>query len=324
MPVLPLCQIAISSTDYERALRWYRGVFGFVPANRLEDVHTDRVREIQGLPDSWIDVRWLMGQQDSLQVEFFNFRRPQVRPVPADWKPCDIGYASLGIHVADFDATLARIARFGGRPLTTPMGKAGRRRVCVSDPDGILLELMEDNPLAANVANRARPNLPSAATSITISVPDLAQARRFWVDALGIPEATGISLHGPVHESLWGLSGAHRETLLLQAGDFLVELVHYLDPAPRPRPAGWWLADQGISHLAVRPETVKHFDDVYDRAVAAGYRGNCEPVDMSLGKAVYLNDEQGFTLELFYCSKEGEPALGFAPEPDSTSGIDMA
>ena len=65
---------------------------------------------MQGLPDATSECWWLLDSQDFFQVELFEFRKPTPEPVPADWRPCDIGYTMMGIHVDDFDATLERLA----------------------------------------------------------------------------------------------------------------------------------------------------------------------------------------------------------------------
>jgi len=49
----------------------------------------------------------------------------------------------------------------------------GTRRVCVRDPEGVLLELMEDDPRLPSTPLRARPEVPVAVRSVTLSVPDL-------------------------------------------------------------------------------------------------------------------------------------------------------
>ncbi|MFB3813518.1 MAG: VOC family protein [Terriglobales bacterium] len=308
-----MCQIAISCLDQVRTCRWYQRALGFVPAGALPDVRGPEVSAIQGLPDVVTSVTWLLDQQNQVQMEFFAFQHPSVRPIPPDWKPSDVGFSMIGIHVANFDRALDSTLRSGGRPLSGPIGPAGKRRVCLRDPEGVLLELMEDDPRVPGAAARPRPHLPVAVRSMTLSVPDLARARRFWVDTLGLPEAKGLMLHGSEHEALWGLSGARRKSLLLWAGDFLIELVQYTDPLGRPRPAGYWLADQGISHIAVRPDTKSDFDKAYQCAINGGYRGNCEPVDLGGVKAVYMNDDQGFTVELLWCDEKEEKNFGFQP-----------
>ena len=85
--------------------------------------------------------RFLVDKQDFFHLEMFRFERPQAKPMPADWRPCDVGYARLGLHVDDFDATPERLRKAGVQAVADPIGTVGARRICVRDPEGVVLEL---------------------------------------------------------------------------------------------------------------------------------------------------------------------------------------
>ena len=102
--------------------------------------------------------------------------------MPADFRPCDIGYTRIGIWVDDFDATLTKLAGLGSQPLTAPQGERGRRRACVRNPDGVYVEIMEDDPLP-EFNRRGRIDCPSAIRSVTVSVPQLLDAAAFFETA---------------------------------------------------------------------------------------------------------------------------------------------
>ena len=232
----PLCQIAFSVTDLNRTRGWYREAFGFLPAGGTHLFRGPLTARVQGLPRAASTCRWLVDSQDFFQLEMFQFSSPRARPMPPDRRLCDTGYGMVGLHVADLDATLARLGRLGTAPITRPVGNPGARRVCVRDPEGVLLELMEDDPRRPGAAARPRPEVPVTARFVTATVPDLARSRRFFVDVLGLEPAQGVELHGSEHEALWELEGARRDALVLWAGDLLVELVQYADPPGRPWP----------------------------------------------------------------------------------------
>ena len=113
--------------------------------------------------------------------------------MPADFRPCDIGYTRLGISVADFDATLANLARLGTQPLTSPLGAPGRRRACVRSPDGVYVEIMEDDPLPTP-AGRERTDCPAAVRAVTLSTPDLDASVAYFT-ALNGKGPEEIALH---------------------------------------------------------------------------------------------------------------------------------
>jgi len=315
MSALPLCQVAFSVTDLARTYRWYRDLFGYLPSGGTRLFRGPLASRVQGLPNAASTCWWLVDQQEFFQLEMFQFASPRARPLPADWRPCDVGYTTVGLHVIDFDATLARLARAGVRALSAPLGRPGARRVCVRDPEGVLLELMEDDPRNPLAQLRPRPEVPVATRSVTLSVCDLDRSRRFFVDTLGLPEATGVPLHGPEHEALWGLDGAQRRALLLWAGDFLVELVQYTKPVGNPWPEGYRISDQGLLNIAFGFRDKRHFDEVYRRCLAAGHRGNWRPLNLGAWTVVYVNDDQGFSVELLFVRPWYEGPMGFNAPP---------
>jgi len=321
---LPLSQIAFSVTDLARTHGWYQDVFGYVPAggtNMFRGAISARVQGVKGVASScW----WLVDQQDFFHLEMFAVERPEVRSLPADWRPCDVGYTTVGMHVADFDGTLRRLRERNTPPLTEPIGSGGSRRVCVRDPEGVLLEIMEDDPRGPWPRSRPRPEVPVVTRFVTVSVPDLEKARRTWVEALGLVTADGARLHAPEHEALWGLSGTRRETLLLWAGDLLVEVVHYLDPVGRPWPEGYRITDRGLLNIAFGFRDRRRLEEVRRRCESLGIHGNWRVFSFAgLWAVVYVNDEMGFSIELLYVRpwRRRLPVhinaveLGFLPAP---------
>ena len=122
--------------------------------------------------------------------------------MPADFRPCDISYTRIGIWVEDFDGTLKKLAGLGSQPLTAPHGERGARRACVRNPDGVYVEIMEDDPLP-QFDRRGHVECPSAIRSVTASVPQLEDAAAFFETGIGLKDSNSI-LHTPEHEALWG------------------------------------------------------------------------------------------------------------------------
>jgi catechol 2,3-dioxygenase-like lactoylglutathione lyase family enzyme len=221
----------------------------------------------------------------------------------------------VGIHVPQFDETLEGIARLGGELLTKPIGEPGRRRVCLHDPDGILLEVMEDRvllpPDPGDSTDNRQGNLPSLA-SVTISVRDLDKVRSFWIDVLGLAELPATAVHQSDHETLWGLQGARRACAVLNAGEIALEFVQYLEPLGRPRPAGYMISDQGVLNIALGSTDRDAFRSVYERAVRHGFRGHAEPWTLpDVATVVYLTDPQGLSVELLHVEPGALQRMGF-------------
>ncbi|MGW4772626.1 SRPBCC family protein [Nocardia sp. NPDC004278] len=311
----PLNQIAFSVVDLRRTERWFREGFGLLPAGGSRRMMRGILAaRVQGLPRAASTCWWLVGRNPWFQLELFQFERPIARPMPADFRPCDIGYTRIGIWVADFDATLANLARLDTVPLTPPLGEPGVRRACVRNPDGVYVEIMEDDPLAGQVGGE-RLQCPAAIRSVTLSVPDLGSSADFLRHGIALAESS-IALHTPQHEALWGLAGASTRTKIFLAGDVLVETVQYLDPVGKPRPAGYRISDQGILNIAFGARNKRDHINVYERAVAAGADPNCKPVHLPGAGVVYVNDAQGFSFEILWMRPGLSDRLwGFAPRP---------
>jgi short-subunit dehydrogenase/catechol 2,3-dioxygenase-like lactoylglutathione lyase family enzyme len=310
---LRLSQIALSVSDLRRSQRWYRDVLGLEPGGGTNLFAGPLSSMVQGIPRAASTCWWLVDRQDLFQIELFEFRSPLVRELPPDWRPCDVGYTTVSFWVDDLDAALDRARAEGSEPLTEPIGGSGERRVCLRDPDGVLVELMEDDPRSDAPRQRPRPEVGAVARSVTLSVPDLERSRRFFVDVLGLPADEGLELHRPEHEALWGLDGAKRERVCLWADDFLVELVSYSDPEGRPWPEGYRISDLGLLNIAFGFRRRSEFDDACRRCAEAGVEGNGPPLHLGAWSVVYVNDEQGFSVELLHAEPWYEGQMGFSP-----------
>jgi catechol 2,3-dioxygenase-like lactoylglutathione lyase family enzyme/uncharacterized protein YndB with AHSA1/START domain len=317
-----LCQIAFSVIDLRATDRWFRDGLGFVPAGGSRQMMRGPLAaRAQGLPRAASTCWWLLGSNDWFQLELFQFERPLARLMPDDARPCDIGYTRIGVWVADFDATLAALETLGSPPMTAPVGAPGSRRACVRNPDGVYVEIMENDPLAPD----HRPAGPVAVRSVTLSVADLAQSEAMFGRGLGLEPST-VALHRPEHEAIWGLADASTRTKVFSAGDVLVEVVQYLSPPGRPRPGAYRISDQGILNIAFGARTKSQHGELFGRAVAAGATPVHAPLHLPGGGVAYVNDPQNFSIELLWMSHWAEnlwgfrpKALGKRPDPDTQS-----
>ncbi len=313
--VPPLCQIAFSVVDLRLTEQWFREGFGLLPAGGSRALMRGPLAaHVQGLPRAASTCWWLVGRNPWFQLELFQFERPIAKLMRADFRPCDIGYTRIGIWVEDFEATLKTLAALGSPPLTAPLGDQWARRACVRNPDGVYVEIMEDDPLP-HANQRGRLDCPAAIRSVTLSVPHLGDGAAYFGEGIGL-EPSFVPLHTPEHEALWGLAGARTETKLFDGGDVLVELVNYLDPVGKPWPNGYHVSDQGILNIAFGARTKRDFDAIYDRAAAFGAKPNGRPIHLPGVGVVYVNDKHGFSVEALWI-RPGlrDRLLGFQPRP---------
>jgi catechol 2,3-dioxygenase-like lactoylglutathione lyase family enzyme len=255
---------------------------------------------------------WAVDGREFFQFELFQYRVPEARPLPADWRASDIGYTTIGIHVDDFDAAVRRLTDRGNAPLTAPVGGPGARRVCVRDPDGVLIEIMEDDARVPGCDPPPPSAVPVQTRMVRASVPDLARSVAFFADTLRMRRHEP-TLHGPEHERLWGLDGAKRRVQLLSSGDFWLELAEYEDPRPVPWPDDYRMSDLGILNIALGSRDKSDFRAATEAVRSAGCAAHTES-EVEIGGTLYVEDDQRFSVELMYLYKSGDAFAGFAPE----------
>jgi catechol 2,3-dioxygenase-like lactoylglutathione lyase family enzyme len=327
---LRLFQVAISSRNVLASQRWYADGLGMRRSKMLDiDAYVSQQQAEGALPDDFdmsrlqgipVPVKlslmgWAVDQQDFFQMELFQYSEPPAKPKPAAWRPCDIGYSMLCVHVGDFDATLSRLSALGSPPLAAQSGEPGRRRAAVFDPDGVLVEIMEDDPRTPEPTPRAHLDISAAARAVRLSVRDIDASVRFFVETVGMTVASaGTELHTAADEALWNLPGASRKIALLYCGDFWIELVQYTAPVGSDRPQNYLLCDQGLLNIAVGSRHRSDYLRVRDAVRAAGHRLSAE-ANMEYESCVYSFDDQGFCLEITYMGVEMDEIMGFVPAP---------
>jgi catechol 2,3-dioxygenase-like lactoylglutathione lyase family enzyme len=307
----------MSVLDVERSADFYQRAFGYRRTggyDRLFDGRvTDKVLAVRNVRHR---LRWLNDDDPTFQLELIAFRNPPFHHMPPERRPCDHGFQRLALWVADFDATLARLQALGVALLTPPRDYGGGRRVCCRDPDGVVLELLERDIDVESGAPARGPRGPVRTRAVTISVPSLPAAERFYRDLLGMERAQ-IALHTPEMEELWGLPGARARSALFWAGHHLVELVEYLSPVPRARAAEASVGDAGIFHVALRFPRGQAVSRTHRAVTAAGYRSNSDPVNLLLARLVYLRSPEGDTVECLYHHPAIGRFIGYPGRPDA-------
>jgi catechol 2,3-dioxygenase-like lactoylglutathione lyase family enzyme len=305
--------------DVHETGRWYREVLGFLPSGATDKFGGPDLANLQGLsdPDCALSIVWMVERNDSFQLELFEYVRPESTPRPAGWTPRDLGYNLTTLYVTDFEGTVER-AREAGSPTGGPIGEAGSRRAVVTDPNGIVLELLEQDIPTPGAGAPARPEVGVAVRSIRASVGDLEKSLAYFVDGFGLEEVD-IALHRPEHEALWGLDGATPEVRVLAAGEVFLELAQYSDPAGAPFPEGYELCDGGVMNIALSTTSREVQEEVRDRIVAAGHQSRdfAPSDDVSVS---YVTDGQGFNVELLYMAPAAYADFGYVPvEADGTA-----
>ncbi len=314
MATPPICQVAFCTDDPARSARILSVGLGFADAG-ARFFWGPKFAEVQAIgEDATSTVGWLVGRQDFFQFELFHHSQPTQKPLAIDTRPSDLGWSRLGVTVPDFDAALERLAGLGVESLTPPVAHEGLRRVCFREPGSrVVIEVLEDGEALPGGIRPRFYDLAPALVYVAISVSDLAAARRFFVDTIGLSEEPAKLLHLPEHETLWQLDGAHVERAVLGAGDAYLELDHYQEPLGRPHPDGYLPSDQGFMNAALGFRGQAPLDAVFGRLTDAGFVPN-RACPQTRG-STYVNDGQGNTTELLICPRELDDSFGFEPRP---------
>lgn len=297
----PLNQIAFSVLDLRLTEHWFREGLGFLPAGGSRVMASlPLTAYVQGVPKAATTMWWMVGRNPGFQLELFQYRRPIAKLLPADFRPCDIGYSRIGVEVQDFDDALVRLAGLGSKPLAPIQGQPGARRACVRNPDGVYVEILET--LLLPPASGERSGCKVNIHSVTVSTSDLAASLAYFTAVCGKPPEAS-PLHAPEHEALWGLPGAVTQCAVFLAGEVRLEVVQYLSPIGKPWPVGYRICDQGILNIAFGADNKRDFMHMYKRACAQGAKPNGAPVHLPYkprAGVVYVNDALGFSVELVW------------------------
>ncbi|WP_322544785.1 hypothetical protein U2G91_02190 [Rhodococcoides fascians] len=303
-------QIALSGRSaLADVSRWYAEGLGFVDAGGTSFAGPE-IAQLQGidLPTVALDLQWAIDRNDFMQLELFSYTEPVARPRAADWSPEVVGYNVLMVHVQDFDTTLANLAALGTHPSTDVIGEAGSRRACVADPNGTLIEIMEDD-VTSGSAVPIRPGVNAAVRGVRVTVPDLDKARKFFMEAIGLTPANPV--HNAAHEALWGLTGQEPKMFALTEGRSIVELVQYAQT--RPRPADYRVCDEGILNIALGSIEKDDYLRTRARVEEAGHTLFSEFILSSDVEVNYVSDSEGnFNVELMYMATAAHKSFGFS------------
>lgn len=257
--MLKLMQLGLNTSDLAGSLRLYSEALGF--QNSGGQCIWGSTILIQGLGARDRAVMWWMvGAQPLFQLEFFHHSRPAQRPLRPDWRPTDHGWVRFGVAVADFDACMQALAVNEVSLLAPVAGNAGSRRAAVRDPYvGIIIEIIEGG-------SDAGPRIVYAASSVS----DLVAARQYYADVLQFPVEPLESLHSAADEALWGLDQPERDGFVVRVGEMRLEIVRYLAPAGRPKPADYRMSDQGMCNIALGSDDINDVETALTRLERAG------------------------------------------------------
>lgn len=284
-----ICQIALSVRDTTASLHFYQKLFGLKHVFGTLSFRGKQAERIQGLAGVASRVSWLIDDRAFFQLELFEFESPVAVPLaPEDDER--VGYRRILARVDSLERFEALAQSLGLSLETRPV--ANRR--FIRDPDGILIELIEDRSLQGSP-------YPCKLTGLGLVVADCARSVATFVDGLGFQrsDATVKAADDTVAQAC------------LSKGDMWLDIRQA--ESPKPWPPRYRLSDIGIMNLAVGFDSQEGFNALFEQALAAGFVPNYKPLGQAgLVQCVYVNDSQGFSVEMLYCSPRLYPLVGFS------------
>lgn len=134
---------AISTSDIDRSLRFYRDVLGFEEVFKLNwEVGTEALDNITALEAS--AARVVMLKCGNACVELFEYSSPTPRTQDPKRPVCDHGITHLCLQVSGIDAEYERLLASGMEFHCPPQPVGSTIRATYGrDPDGNVVELIE-------------------------------------------------------------------------------------------------------------------------------------------------------------------------------------
>ncbi len=303
-------QFGMCTPDFPSTMKRFVEVFGFVDAG-AGPLWGDWLAAIQDAGEEVIcTIGWLCSRQSLFQLEFFEHKVPDTKPLAANRAPSDVGWTRIGIAVPDFDETLERLSGLGIETITEPQCFDGFRRVCYRDPDlGSIIEIIEEG--GAGPAQERVFDVDPGVVYATLSLRDFAEGRRFLAEVIALPELDPASLHAEEMESLWGLDGASRQIAVFDGGAISIELVSYSDPRPTALPAEAQIIDHGVSHIAFGFRERADLDRLVGRLEADGRQFTIPLPDPP--SSTYVYGPERVPIEVLSIPQERDQDFGFAP-----------
>jgi len=140
---LRFSHLGICVSDWQRSLCFYRDRLGFEPVFELA---------LEGEPSSTllqiedVEFRAIYLERDGVRIELLHFDRPGHTRAPTPRPINQLGLTHLSLQVDDLDSFVAELAEAGVELLEATqieVASVGAKAMFVSDPDGTLIELVQ-------------------------------------------------------------------------------------------------------------------------------------------------------------------------------------
>ncbi|PLW68742.1 VOC family protein [Pseudohalioglobus lutimaris] len=296
-------QIAVVVSDQKRGTDFYTNVFGMDHIFGTAEFRGAQADQVQGMENVASSTQWLIDDRELFQLELFQFENPESRPLREDHKLTDEGYNRIIIAVKSLEQVSDIAMSAGGSVVALLYNEDPEHltHALLKDPDGILLELVEDPDLVPG-------DRPAKIVGLGISSLNLPTTVEDMCDGFGFTPCEDRFQH----KTFWQEGGKLERLQTLRLDDMYLVVSQYRDS--RPRSPDYRLGDIGVMNFAICFPDVEDFDACFETTQKMGMQSNIEPIVIKdTGAITYNNDRQGFSVEMIFMVKKLWGLYGFAP-----------
>lgn len=137
-----ITHIANTVHDRDHMLAFYEKVLARKPHRTIEQENRPRLDDVANIDNLSIRGGWI--NAGNMEIEVWQYARPQTPAPSGDRKLDEIGYNSFALEVADLDAERTRLKRLGVRLAGKPVSMGGWRIQYAYDPEGNLFAAQQN------------------------------------------------------------------------------------------------------------------------------------------------------------------------------------
>lgn len=136
----------VTVSNIDRSIAFYRDVLGFEVTDKI-NCRGELFEQVTGVPEAEIIIAYVKAPGHTL--ELLQYTSPGDR-VPCTARPCDPGALHLAFRVRNIEAVIAAVRKAGLTPVNPVIPQVtdgpakGLKAIYTKDPDGIVIEFMED------------------------------------------------------------------------------------------------------------------------------------------------------------------------------------
>ena len=141
----------VTVSNIDRSIAFYRDVLGFEVTEKI-NCRGELFEQVTGVPEAEIIIAYVKAPGHTLELLQYTGPGDRVRCTA---QPCDPGALHLAFRVRNIEAVIAAVRQAGVTPVSPVIPEVadgpakGLKAIYTSDPDGIVIEFMEDPRFAS-------------------------------------------------------------------------------------------------------------------------------------------------------------------------------